>query len=1114
MMPAAFSQTIEMVTIRGTVTDVKGDPLPGVNVFVANTNYGASTDEYGRYALRAPRDMSAMTKIRFSLMGMKTTDVAYDNREQIDVQMKESPHEIEELVITGVHNIPRNDMVGSYTPVKLDDVKILSLSSIDAMLQGQVAGMSVIMPSMRPGAAPQITIRGQSTLLGSSQPLWVVDGIIQPPSQEIRGNWDAASGDASNAEMNNMISSRISWLNPDDIETITVLKDASATAIYGSRASNGVIVITTRKGTADHLSIRASANITIGQQPHYGLYNLMNSQERINFSKEAYNEGVYYQYIPITQIYTYEGMYNMFLSGLIDEPTFISRYNYLETVNTNWLKLLTRPSFSQNYNVNASGGTQKSTYVTSLSYSKNDGTEIGSDYERFTGRIAVGIELSQAIRVDASISGSLSKTNGFSGSGIDPIGYAISASRAIPAYHPDGSPVFYQRRERYAYNDNTRNDGLPYNIMDDLANTASRVDNPTMQSSLDLKWKLLPCLTWQTVAGYIVNARNSESWMGENSFHVIRGYRGYRMGSSEATDPLFRNAAVLKNGGILITDHTNVQSYNVRTQFNFSQTFDRIHRLNMMAMWEVNSASRNSKYNTVFGYDKYRGERVAVPTVPSELKPINENPPTDYTDTYLKLTRGFWRSTNFTDNKASLAMIVAYSLNQKYVLNANFRNDWSNTFGQNVNKRFNPAYSVGVSWKLSEEMFMDTTRDWLSVATFRLTYGTQGNVANTQTTEMILTYQPAHPIIQEPYSSISRIANPYMSWERTQNWNFGLDLGFFGNRMTMVFDGYTRLSNVGRTFADTPENGGFSSTLTGTYIRNTGIEGAINITPLQTESWKISLGANFSKNWNIIAKEEQSDATSYNTNNFITGASDRIIVQGYPLGAFWAYAYAGPDPDTGIPTFHGIHSRGYTADERTLRPLDFLEYAGTRISDISSGLNLRVAYKNLFINASFAATLGGKQYLYNPYGSFSNGRMPEPTANLDKELLDRWTKDNRDSNIPGLYVVANEFFDPIYLEDPTGITADRYRMWSQSDDRVASMSSLRCRNISLTWNINRQNKRYVSFLERIHARSIDLQASVHHVFLIADSKWNGMDPEMGGNRKMPRSYTMGVTFSF
>jgi hypothetical protein len=482
------------------------------------------------------------------------------------------------------------------------------------------------------------------------------------------------------------------------------------------------------------------------------------------------------------------------------------------------------------------------------------------------------------------------------------------------------------------------------------------------------------------------------------------------------------------------------------------------------------------------------------------------------------LATGAWRSFNFTENRASLAFIGAYSLNNRYVLNMNFRNDWSNTFGQNANRRFNPAWSTGIMWRLLEEDFMDGARDWLNVANVRLTYGTQGNVATNQTTEIVLRYLSEHPIFRDPQAMISRIANPYMTWERTQNWNAGFDAGFFNNRLSLMVDGYTRLSNVGRMFADTPEMGGFPSILTGTFIRNSGIEAHINAVPLQVNDWRISVSANIARNWNIIEREEQTDAAIGGLLYYLRGDQNRIV-QGFPLGSFWGFPFAGVCPTTGIPTFHFFRPNltDYTEEELARHPLEILQFAGTTIPTVTGGFNLRISRRNISLSSQFAFTLGGYSFLPNPFLPFVEGNMPDPTLNLNRELLGRWTPDNRDSNFPGLFIVPNLNDFPFRMALP-GLAAGRqdiYAMWAMSDARVASISALRCRNITLNWQLNRQSGGAVArFLETVDLRTIDISATVNNVFLLVDSKWQGMDPAMGGDRRAPRSFTMGVNFGF
>ncbi len=1100
--------------VQGRVVDSNRDPISGVSVMLAGTRTGTTTDASGRYSLRIPATVPAKPAILFTHVGMEPFETPWNGETTVNATLFSATLTTQEVVVTGVGNLNVNEYTGSHVTLKVDSILNPAVQSLDAMLAGQVPGMVVTVPSMRAGAAPNIVIRGKSTLLGATEPLWVVDGIIQADVQRTVSWGD----DFSQTEMDEYIGSAISWLNPMDVESITVLKDASATAIYGSRASNGVIVVTTKRGTEDKLSVNGSYNLSVGQKYNYGLYDLMNSQERINFSKQAYDAGAYYGKTPLPQMYTYEGMYNMFLQGRLSEADFIDQYRYLETVNTDWFDLLTRPSLNHSANISATGGTRAMNYVVSASYSDQQAAEKGNDNTRFTGRVGVDIKLSDRVRINTSITGSMSKTHGFAGSGIDPIGYGVGTSRAVPAYNPDGTLAFYQRHENYSYNSNTTTDGLPYNVLDDMRNTGSMVENPTMQANIDFKWEITPELEFQVVGGYSNNSRMSQSWMGEGSYYTMKNFRGYRMDSEHAIDSEYRNAAILKNGGVLVTDHLMARSFNVRNQLNYTRSFrDGDHRLTAMAMWEVSSTRNNSKHNTVYGYDKDRGERINPPTLPSELVPVGgATPPKGYLDTYDKYRTGAWGSIDHQTNMASLVAILAYTMNSKYVLNANFRNDWSNAFGQNANKRFNPAWSVGIMWRLGDEAFMDRVRPLISAANFRLSYGTQGNVGATTTSEMIMAYQPVHYIYDEPVSNIASIANPYLTWERTKAWNGGLDLGLFDNRVTLVVDGYTRLSNVGRRFYDTPENGGFQSMLTGTMIRNSGIEGSISITPLQTEKWKINLTANSGKNWNKIVKEANRDEASYDITKYITGQNENIIMEGYPLGAFWAYPYAGPDAEYGIPRFYNFEQGYNYLDPAGRKSVDYLRYAGTNISSVSAGLTLRVSYRNVTLTSQFTATLGGKNFLYNPYSTFDSygARMPDPTGNISNDLLDRWTPDNKGSSMPGLYIVPDESQIPINVVDPTspnGTDVNRYEMWGKSDVRVASMSALRCSRIGITWRIRPEK---TAFLQDSGLRSLNFSAGVNNVFLLADKRWGGMDPDLGGDRKMPRSFSVGINLGF
>lgn len=1081
------AQKQENKLIGGVVTDTKGQALPGVTVRIKGTSVGTVTDVKGHFVFVIPP--AEQMVLIFSFIGMETREVKYTGQTEINVELKETTAELDEVkvVSTGYQTVNRRDMVGSFTTVRAEDVMMPAYNTIDQMLQGQVPGMVVMNTSSRVGTSPKIKIRGTTTLLGNQSPLWVVDGVIQEDPLE----FDVAT--AMTDDLKNIIGNQISWLNPMDIETITVLKDASATAVYGSKASNGVIVITTKKGKKGHLTVNYAGNVSINTRPRYQNFNMMNSKERIQFSDEAFNWGAFYERDPIKQPYTYEGVYQMYLAQDISREEFLSKKAWLETMNTNWFDLLTQRAVSHNHNLSFSGGSDKLTYTASLGYNRSEGQEVGNKNERMTGRLSLGIQLHEKVRLSVALNGSVNTTDGF-GPGVNPMSYAIGTSRSVPAYDEQGERVFYRRSATYS--PNTSVSQLGYNFMNERDESGATSESSRFGASLDFSWHITDWLQYQFTGGYARDNKNNESYASERTFYIAEKYRGYDFGKAEPGSADF-NAAELPFGGVLYTSDAIQSNYNLQNKLLVSKTFRTDHRLNVMLGMEVRSSATKNNANTVFGYAKDRGEVALRPTPPEDMEPIGSG--VNGWGILEELYTGHWKRTNKTDNYLSFFATLAYSLKNRYVANVSVRNDASNRFGQDVNHRLDPTWSFGLSWRVTEEPFLQDRLNWLSQLTLKATYGIQGNALTRLSPELILKRGNILKEYNQYKSTILSIPNPGLSWERTKSWNFGVDLELF-RILTLTMDYYTRHSNAIVDQELPFEYGTSTMKLNGGKINNQGIEFTLAITPVKTKNWGLSISLNSSKNWNKVGSSDYRPRRA----EFLTGMSNKILKKGYPVGGFWSFSFAGLSPVDGRPMFNYLD---IPEEQRhsLIDPTSFLVYSGEKEPYFTGGLNLSLRYKGFTLGGSFALLLGSKTRLPSPFASLVNGtQIPNPTVNLNRDLMKRWKKpgDELTTYIPGLVNVAG-----YTVACPDKVSTDWITAWEQSDVMVADASFFRCRQLSLGWRLEPK------LCKRIGFKSLSLTATVSNLFVIASKRFNGFDPELGDSVQ-PKNYTLGINIGF
>ena len=505
----------KMVVIKGVVKDKKGEPLPGVTIVGKGTTVGVATGINGEFSFTTVKQDSVV--LLFSFVGMKTKEVKWQGEKMLNVVLEEDTKEVEEVVVTGYQTVKKSNMAGSVSTVKAEDLVLTGTQSLEQALQGKLAGVAIQNQSGLVGTRQKVRVRGTSTLLGSQDPVWVVDGIIQEDPLPFKAtDLSMSNTNPDNIDMiRNFVGSAISWLNPSDIKDVTVLKDASATAIYGVKAANGVIVINTKRGEKGRMSINYSGSFSIGSKVTYDKMNLMNSKERVDVSREIYERGLVNG--NVLQDVGYQEVLQQYLQDKISYDQFNASVKRLETVNTDWFDLLFENPFSYSNSISVSGGSDKTTYYASFGMSNNNGTAKGNDSKNYQGSVNVTTIFWDRLRFSAKVAGSVAKTKGFHGS-VQPYSYASTTSRVISAFDDNGDLYYYKNANKFRYN-----------ILNELAGTGNENTSNSLNANISLNLDILRGLKYEMSIGYSYTSSHGQSWATERTYYIT-AKRGYRNG--------------------------------------------------------------------------------------------------------------------------------------------------------------------------------------------------------------------------------------------------------------------------------------------------------------------------------------------------------------------------------------------------------------------------------------------------------------------------------------------------------------------------------------------------------------------------------------------------------
>lgn len=1078
---AESQQQEQIKKIRGTVTDKKKVPLPGVTVLIKGTTIGVSTDVNGKFEMVQPKDSNVVLIISF--IGMKTQTVPYKGND-LTIVMEEDSQEMEEVVVTGYQVINKKKNTSATQTVKMDDIMIPGATSIDQMLEGRVSDMILMTNSGEVGVAPKIRIRGTSTLVGNREPLWVVDGIIVQDPVPI------AAEELNDPDYINRIGNAIAGLNPQDIERLDILKDAAATALYGTKAANGVIVITTKKGRIGTPEIRYNTTVTFRQRPRYTdrSINLMNSKERIQFSRELYDQHYDFDNNGMNLV-GYEGLLVDLYNGKINETQFANKVAQLETVNTDWFKLLTEDTFSHQHTVSISGGSETTRYYSSIGYSKDNDVIKNNFNQRYTATLNVETTLNNWFTTYFQIQGNVSRRK-YTQSEIAPMDYAYNTSRALPAYDENGE-YFYYKKVISGSNLIRRK----YNIINELENSYQDQHSSGITVNANLQFKFTDWLNANAIISYSNSNTEIEGFWGEQTFHVAE-LRGSDWGE---TPPSYSE---LPFGGELNRDETRNNSYTVRLQVNANKYIgnDEQHNINASAGFEMNSSRYNGFKSKDRGYYKDRGKTF-----------VNNISITDYP------SYGIWAAQNVptvTDNLTNMISgyaTLSYSYKNYFTVNANARVDGSNKFGDQSNDKFLPIWSFSGAYNFSEHEALQT--DWIDYMTLKLSYGYQGNMLD-ESPVMLIRKLPFDTFYQENKTEVAHNPNPKLKWEKTSSFNAGFMFALLHNSIQVETQYYykrTKDAFMNKEVASM--NGVNSYTINGGDVENKGYSVDVTVLPFKRENLHWSISTSFSKNFNKIKNDPSSQ--TYDYQSFLNGTA---VIKGKAVNTFYSYKFIGLSPVDGGPLFDDMENQKHELFglSRYKTYTRVLKASGRREPYMSGGLSTNLRYKNLRMSAMFSYSLGAKTRLFRMFN-----KEVEPEFNVHRDFQKRWKQpgDELNTNIPALVSYNSDAFwkyksrhySDMY-DNLQVFATDYYEMYDYSDARVVSANYLKCSSLAFTYEFGKD------ILSKIGMSRLALTLSGTNLFTLCSGKLKGQTPTQGGFSEIQLSerptYSFGLNVSF
>ena len=1076
--------------VQGVVISSEDNmPLIGASVYIkaedlskdgnSPTITGVITDIDGKFNISVPE---GVTRLFCSYVGHEVQELKLvPGKDQYEITLFPSAQMLDAVVVTGYQTVERRKLTAAVGKLNISDETIGAVKSIDQALAGQIAGLSVTSTSGAPGAPAKIRIRGTSSLNGTQDPLWVLDGIPLEGTDVPQSN---VLNDVSNIQQ-----SSIAGLNPADIENITVLKDAAATAIYGARAANGVIVITTKKGKVGKPVINFSSKFTYMPTLSTNRLNMLNSQEKVDLELELLRSNFAYgdNKGGVSKIISGYGLTDAYKKGgwsalTPEAQTDISR---LRNTETDWGDILFRDAFNQEYSLSLSGGNERVTYYTSIGYYQENGNVKGVGLDRLNIVAKTSYKVNRMLKFGVSLFVNrrnnktyLTDTYGL----VNPVYYSRKAN---PYYQP------FDANGNYVYDFDVQNNSdtdLGFNIFEERKNTSNEETINALSSIFDAELRFNDKLKFTTKLGLQLDKASKEQIADKESFsmRIIRKNSKYWDSASQS------NKYFIPDGGVhKAYENTNSQ-ITWKAMGEYRDSFNDIHELEVMVGTEL----RKTWYETLFsaGYGFDRQTLTTKPVVFPDEDRARQFP--------------LHQKTYKENAYVSFFSTASYSLMNRYTFGGSIRFDGSDLFGVDKKYRYLPLYSVSGLWRLSNEPFMQGTRKWMDNLAFRVSYGIQGNI-DKNTSPFLLGKYIVDNILpggSEHMIDINSAPNKKLRWEKTQSVNVGLDFSVLNQAINLSVDYYYRKGTdlIGKQMLPL-ETGFVSTNINWASMVNKGVEVSLSTRNVATKNFSWYTNLNFAYNNNKVLREAIPEAQT------IPGR------EGYPVDAIFAIKTAGLDEE-GYPLFYDKEGKkvtlkelyrlqdpfglGFTvnSDVTPAEERSFYSYIGSQDTPYTGGLINTFSYKNWELTANLSFNLGGYVRTTPSYNfiNFDRGQ------NVNSDILDRWTPENTDGRLPAL-ITSEKRADEYYWYD------QKSEIYKNLDIWVKKLNYFRLQNLRLGYRLPEKMTKSLgmgSASVAIEGRNLLVFGSNYKNFLDPESMYNPYAPPI------PKSITFSLNLNF